>query len=100
MGSFKKALDISGNRVCGCDDRGVHGVDIATGDRPLGMTQQRRDSGFSEAKIIRDAGETMSQHMRCDVVQTASAEYLRPVIGKSAEGVVAACAGEHISSSL
>ena len=61
MGSVKKAVDVSGNRVGGCDERRVHWVDVAAGYRPFGMSQQSGDGGFGEAEIIRDAGETMPQ---------------------------------------
>ncbi len=64
------------------------------------MPQKRGDRGLSKAEIIRDACKTMPQHMGRDVVKTASAEDLRPVIGKSAEGVVAACARKHIGSAV
>lgn len=50
MGSVKKALDISGNRIGGCDERGVHGVDIAA--CYLGMTEQRCHRRFGEAGLF------------------------------------------------
>ena len=81
-------MDVTGDGVCGHDERRVECMNILARHRSLGMTDKRRDGDFGEAEIIRDAGEAVVKILTCHVVAGK-------VMAKAVMSMVKADGGSH-----
>lgn len=63
-------------------------------DRPFRVADEGRDRDLGEPKVVGDACEAVPQHMPGDIGKRCVLEDLLPVIGKAAERIIVALAGE------
>lgn len=68
-GAVKQSSDVSRKSVRSHDEGGIQNVNIFAGDSALRVTHQRRDGDFGKSEVVADAGETVTQNVRCDAFE-------------------------------
>ena len=67
--TLEESIDIARDHVRGGDQGCIEDVNIFAGDSALRVTHQRRDGDFGKSEVVADAGETVTQNVRCDAFE-------------------------------